>query len=132
MAWSLYKYESAQHIEELQRILALVAPAESSARPTTHTGPAAHSARLRQENIAAIENAIQQARALIDEINTQLETLMLQAVRMGKRASDVVRTAQLADEATETLKRLQMVVNARREAADELIASFRHTIPDPT
>lgn len=79
------QFEAARQIEEFHRILALVHRIRGSNGETNREEMGANTARLRQQNLAAIEEALNNARASIDEINQQLETLMLQVVQMEKR-----------------------------------------------
>jgi len=114
--------ETARHLSELQRVLTLIEGRQDVS--PTRPGPTRATACLQQENLRALHETLQQARAAIDEITQQLETLLLQVTQMDRRAGDMVRTAQVAQAATETLGHLQRSVNARRQAAEELLATL--------
>lgn len=115
----------AKQSEEFQRILALVQQRRGATRTTQGEKREDHTTRLQQENVTALKDAYTKALASVDEINQQLETMMLQVVQMEKQAIDLVRTEEVAEQATETLRRLQADLDARRATAEELIRWFR-------
>lgn len=120
------QFESAEQVKEFKRILSIIEHRGTSngKKKTKAVLHGEEALKLRGENIKAIEETINEAEASVVEINQKLETLMLQVAQMDKKASDLVRTAEFAEETTDTLKRLQAVVNARRETADEFIRRF--------
>ena len=117
--------ELANQSGEFQRILALVHGSGESHGELRRQAMREHTTRLRQENLAALRDARDQALASIDEINQQLETLVLQVVQMEKQPSDLARAEEVALQATETLRRLQVDLTARRATAAALKDLFR-------
>lgn len=119
------QFESAEQIKEFKRILSIIEHKDMpNGKRKTKAVHGEGALKLRGENVQAIQETISEAEASVVEINQKLETLMLQVAQMDKKASDLVRTAEFAEETTDTLKRLQAVVNARRETADEFIRRF--------
>jgi hypothetical protein len=115
--------ESAQQAEEYERALRLIGRA-GAARPdrAAEAAPARlASARLYEENLAAIRREAAAARSMALEISQQIETLMLQVFQMSRRAADIVQTAEVARESELALESIQRQVKARREAASEML-----------
>lgn len=113
--------ESAEQVNEFERILRLVRSTTANGKEKRAASRQDEGERLRDTNIRAIEAAITDAKKTVDEISAKLETLMLQVVQMERKASDLVRTAQFAEETTGVLHRLQAVVDARRETANDFL-----------
>jgi hypothetical protein len=78
----------------------------------------AEPANLREENIAVIERSTAEEQTLVGEIGERLETVMLQVLQMERGTTDLVRTAQFAEEAGGSLRSFQAVVDARRDTVD--------------
>lgn len=119
--------ESARQVEELERILRIIGDGGSFARAGPKTsrrddaGANDRTSELLRENVETVKNEIREAEATVLEIGKRLETLMLQVFQVEKRASDRIRVSEFARESSETLDRLQAVVEARRETAQEFI-----------
>jgi hypothetical protein len=114
------QFESAKRIEEYTRVLALINPGggPSRARGLAKARPSPQGASLREENLATIQRSTAEEQALVGEIGERLETVMLQVLQMERETSDLIKTAEFAEEASETLRSFQAVVNTRRETAN--------------
>jgi hypothetical protein len=114
------QFESSRQADEFARALRLIdrAGGEAQDRPA---GEAVGPSKLHEENLAAIRRESAAARSLALEIVQQIETLMLQVFQMERRASDIVRSAEVARETEAALERMQRQVNARRAAATEVL-----------
>jgi hypothetical protein len=121
------QYESAKQAEEFHRILGLVSSitvAHAPARESARRGPTPHSAdalALYEENIRAIEGEAGEAEDLVGVIADQLETLLLQVLRIERRTVDVVTGVETRRQSQAALERLQQTVDARRTAATWLL-----------
>jgi hypothetical protein len=115
----------ANQSEEFQRILTLIDRSGASRGESRREETPPHTTRLRQENLTALRDARDKALASIDEINQQLETLVLQVVQMEKQTIDLVRAEEVAEQATQTLRRFQVDLDTRRATADELLRLLR-------
>jgi hypothetical protein len=139
----LLQLESARQVQEFRRLLALTAaPAARvpAPLPVRAAGPGAAPApahrsspepaesslaraeQLHLETVRAIEQEAREAEALVAQIGRQLETLTLQVHQMERRAGDRVSTAQVTHDTSETTARLRRLVEARRLAAEEMVA----------
>lgn len=114
------QHESVRQAEELSRVLGLV----------LENGGYRNSAdrQLREANINQVKTMVQEAESSIIDINDKLSILVLQTAQMDQKASDRINAAALATETSGTLKKLQAIVSARRETADEIIGrlSYQH------
>jgi hypothetical protein len=106
---------SAEQVGELQRVLAIISQGEDRLSRDEHTD------RMRQENVVAVERALNDARGLVDAVSARLEVLLLQVAQMDQRAIDMADARQFAPNLRQALERLQMQVAAQRLAADELL-----------
>ena len=113
------QFESAKQIMEFQRILALVGAAQHPIQQ--HGNPQEHTAKLRQDNLAALRGAIAEAEVSIGAANRKLVTLLLQIAQMEQQVSDLVMVAHVTEETTATLRSLQAVVDAQRETVQEFV-----------
>jgi hypothetical protein len=124
------QYESARQVEEFQRILGLVGStteAHTRERQTARRGlvpDSADSPARYRENIRAIQREASEAEALVDVIADQLETLLLQVLRMEKRTIDVVTAIETRRQLQLALEHLQRTVDARRVATTWLRAGL--------
>ena len=105
--------ESAHQVEALQRILRLVG-AEQKVGASTTLG-------LHRENAVAIQHEIAEADGLVEIIGQQMETLLLQIYRYEAGATELLARAEGRQRSIETLDRIQEKVDARRDAARQLI-----------
>ncbi|HLD34788.1 MAG TPA: hypothetical protein VJB62_02895 [Patescibacteria group bacterium] len=114
------QYESAKQAEELRRVLDLVLENSGHRRSADR--------QLRETNVNQVRTTILEAENSIVDINEKLSILVLQTAQMDQETSDRVNAAALATETSGTLKKLQAIVNARRETADEIIGrlSYQH------
>jgi hypothetical protein len=115
--------ECALHIEELRRVTERVRGTPGAPHPSELNEPlgAAGPSGLRQANLAALFRDVEDAERLISEAGQQIETLLLQSLRMRVSTMDQVTRAELRRDTADTLDRLQSAVEAQREATTDLI-----------
>jgi hypothetical protein len=114
--------ESSQQAEEYERALRVIGRAGEEPPDQAAATPARPvSARLHDENLAAIRREAAAARSTALEISQQIETLMLQVFQMARRTADIVQAAEVARESELALEAIQRQVKARREAASEML-----------
>ena len=115
------QYESGRQAQELARARQLLADGPEGRVGPRRRPPQREAARLRRRNLESVEQEAQRARALVETVLQQLETLMLQIFQLERRTTDVVQMAEFARETGETLERLQQEVNLRRRTAGSVI-----------
>ena len=121
------EYESAQQVEEMERILRFIGADEAGSvrtrrpRASGTQDVAQDAAELHRQNVAAIQREATEADELVDVIGQRMETLMLQVFQMERQAIDLVTTAEARQGSAEAIERLQQLVDARRAAARQLI-----------
>jgi len=115
------QYESGRQAEELARARQLLEGTPEGRVGPRRRPPQREAARLRRRNLESVEQEAQRARALVETVLQQLETLMLQIFQLERRTTDVVQMAEFAQETGETLERLQQEVNLRRSTAGSVI-----------
>lgn len=124
------QYESARQAKECRRILGLVgAAADARARDPDAPGAErsadfAHSLALHRENAQAIAREVAEAEEVVGIIADQLDTLLLQALRMEQRTIDAATGIETRRKSKAALERLQQTVDARRAASAWLLASL--------
>ena len=124
------QYESARQAEEFHRVLGLVgAAADARAQEPGALGAGlspgfAHSLVLHQENARATAREAAEAEEVVGIIADQLETLLLQALRMQQRTLDTATGVETRRKSKAALERLQQTVDARRAASAWLLESL--------
>jgi hypothetical protein len=120
------QYQSAIQAEELWRILDLLdgQSGMDGASPTGLIGKRVDPddpAALRMMNVRAVRDEMLEAEGVVTEIGQRLATLLLQVTQMRRRTMDLVASAEIRQEAADTLDQLQRAVDARREAAARIV-----------
>jgi hypothetical protein len=120
------QYESAQQAEEMNRILQLISPDHG---PRSQMSAAASDQQqsatsLRRRNVEAVGRAAAEAEAMVDLIGRRLETVLLQVFQMENEAIDLVTAVEAREGSAEPIERLQEIVDARRQAASQLIEAL--------
>lgn len=105
--------DSAHRVERLEKVLDSIASLPSRRGGETQA--------LLEENIAALKREVKSEREVVEEITHKLRVFVLQVSQMDKRTSDIVNSTKFAEESREMLGKLQAVVDARRETAEEII-----------
>jgi hypothetical protein len=117
-------YESARQAQEFDRVLEIVGAAQAppvtgAERCHIHQLPG-----LLGTNAAALRQEAEDASALTAEVVEQMQTLLLQLTQLGVQAIELVRAAEFAREARESIDRFQAEVSTRQAVADQVIADL--------
>lgn len=112
------QYQTARQTHEFARVL------EIAGEGGQGRGKSPTTVSLLDANAAAISREIERVADLSDEIGRQLQTLLLQLAQLDVRAIDMVRAAEFARQARESLEQMQAEVSIQREVAERVIADL--------
>jgi hypothetical protein len=117
-------YESARQAQEFDRVLQIVGEAQASPITGDEGSHLRHLPGLLSTNVAALRQEVERASDLTAELVEHMQTLLLQLTQLGVPAMDLVRGAESAREARESIEWMQVEVSTRQAVADEVIADL--------